>query len=124
MLATGTKQKVVYKSEPQVILPKPVILKDFLCTAYCPCKVCNEEFSNYVCDEKTMQYYWDRGEHIVAVDPKVIPLGTKIIWNDEVYTARDVGRLVKGKHIDILLANHKETIKFGRKLHQDIEVVR
>lgn len=52
----------------------------------------------------------------VAVDPKVIPLGSKIIlmFDDPklqqyngVYTARDVGGGVKGKHIDLFMGDFR-----------------
>lgn len=39
--------------------------------------------------------------YTVAVDPDVIPLGSKILIDGEEYLAVDVGGLVKGDHIDI-----------------------
>jgi 3D (Asp-Asp-Asp) domain-containing protein len=52
----------------------------------------------------------------IAVDPRVIPMGSKalIMFDDKVlkqyngvYTARDVGGLVKGKHIDIFMGDFR-----------------
>lgn len=51
--------------------------------------------------------------HSVAVDPKVIPLGSQVMvdFGDGVihyYFADDIGGSVKGKHIDICLPTHAE----------------
>ena len=67
-----------------------------------------------------MHYYKERGENIVAVDPKVIALGSKITYNDTVYTARDVGRLINGNKIDILVGSHYEATALGIMYQQDI----
>lgn len=58
--------------------------------------------------------------NVVAVDPKVIPLGTKVkVYVGSkllgTYTAADTGGAIKGHKIDILMYSHSEAIKFGRK---------
>lgn len=53
----------------------------------------------------------------IAVDPKVIPLGSKVVINGKTYTAEDTGGAIKGKKIDIFVASEHEARKFGvRKL--------
>ena len=53
----------------------------------------------------------------IAVDPKVIPLGSKVVINGETYTAEDTGGAIKGKKVDIFVSSEKEARKFGvRKL--------
>ena len=47
--------------------------------------------------------------HTIAVDPNVIPYGTKVMINGVVYTAEDKGGGVKGNHIDIFYNTHGET---------------
>lgn len=64
----------------------------------------------------------------VAVDPKVIPLGSKLLieFEDEahqkysgIYTARDTGGAIKGKKIDVFLGDFQDnnassiTMEFG-----------
>ncbi|MCR4442174.1 MAG: 3D domain-containing protein [Peptococcaceae bacterium] len=51
-----------------------------------------------------------------AVDPKVIPLGTKL-WVEGYGFARaeDTGELVKGKHIDLYVPNFDEAVKYGKQ---------
>jgi 3D (Asp-Asp-Asp) domain-containing protein len=66
-------------------------------------------------------------EGIVAADPQVLPLGTRIRVQgagqyDGEYVVRDTGRAVKGREIDVYLANDREANVFGRKSVQ-VEVV-
>ncbi len=54
--------------------------------------------------------------HIVAVDPRVIPLGTRLYIDGYGFAlAADVGSAIKGKRIDILYNNHDTAWQFGRK---------
>jgi 3D (Asp-Asp-Asp) domain-containing protein len=66
-------------------------------------------------------------EGIVAADPKVLPLGTRIRVQgagqyDGEYVVRDTGQAVKGHEIDVYLASDREAKVFGRKSIQ-VEVV-
>lgn len=54
--------------------------------------------------------------YIIAVDPTVIPLGSDMIikgmgWG----TAQDVGGMIKGNRIDVMLGCQDEAIQFGRQ---------
>lgn len=49
----------------------------------------------------------------IAVDPKVIPYGSKVIINGHEYIAEDCGGAVKGNRIDILFNTHQEALSFG-----------
>jgi len=71
------------------------------------------------CDEITAN-----GAHVkwgvVAVDPKVIPYGTRmfIVSNDGVYvyglsTAEDCGSSIKNKRLDLYMETYRECINFG-----------
>lgn len=48
-----------------------------------------------------------------AVDPKLIPYGSKIIINGHTYIAEDCGGAIKGKRIDICFNTHQEALNFG-----------
>lgn len=56
---------------------------------------------------------------VVAVDPKVIPLGTELYIegynNNEVCIAGDTGGAIKGKRIDLFFDTREEAMKFGRR---------
>jgi 3D (Asp-Asp-Asp) domain-containing protein len=57
---------------------------------------------------------------IVAADPRVLPLGTRIRvhgaggYSGE-YVVADTGRGIKGREIDVYIANDREAKHFGRK---------
>ena len=64
------------------------------------------------------------GYGIVAVDPKVIPLGTKLYiespdggksWTYGYCIAGDTGGAIKGNKVDLCFNTYKECIKFGRR---------
>jgi 3D (Asp-Asp-Asp) domain-containing protein len=55
-------------------------------------------------------------EGIIAVDPGIIPLGTKVEIKDMgVFTAEDTGGKIKGNRVDIYFNSKEEAEDFGRK---------
>lgn len=53
---------------------------------------------------------------LVAVDPKVIPLGTRLYIEGYGYAiADDIGSAIKGTKIDLAYESRKEAFAFGRK---------
>jgi len=56
------------------------------------------------------------GYGVVAVDPSVIPLGTKLyIPGYGIAEAADVGGAIKGRRIDLCFDTYREAIHFGRR---------
>lgn len=51
----------------------------------------------------------------IAVDPKVIPLGSKVEINGHTYIAEDTGGAIKGNRIDMVFATHKEALEYGKR---------
>lgn len=53
----------------------------------------------------------------IAVDPSVIPYGTKVYipMFNKVFIAEDCGGAIKGKKIDIFMNNEKQALNFGRR---------
>jgi 3D (Asp-Asp-Asp) domain-containing protein len=54
---------------------------------------------------------------VVAVDPTVVPLGSKM-WISGLaceFRAEDTGRLIRGNRLDICLPNHAEARAWGVK---------
>jgi len=57
---------------------------------------------------------------VVAVDPKVIPLGTKLYVEDYGYgEALDIGSSIKGNRIDLFFETEAECLNWGRR---DVQV--
>ena len=59
-------------------------------------------------------------EGVVAADPRVLPLGSRIRVHDAgeysgVYVVRDTGPKIKGRTIDLYLRNPGEAKRFGRR---------
>lgn len=53
---------------------------------------------------------------IIAVDPTVIPLGTRVYIPDYGYAiADDIGGSIKGNRIDMAFDSHNEAMQFGRQ---------
>lgn len=60
----------------------------------------------------------------VAVDPKVIPIGSRVYIEGIGYrVAQDVGGAIKGKHIDVYMSNLKVARAFGVKHHIRVELI-
>jgi 3D (Asp-Asp-Asp) domain-containing protein len=56
------------------------------------------------------------GYGVVAVDPRVIPLGTRLFIPGYGYAvAGDTGSAIKGNRIDLGFATYAEAVRFGRQ---------
>lgn len=63
---------------------------------------------------------WPEEGRTVAVDPKVIPLGSELVINGQGgYMAEDTGGLIKGRRIDIYFNDEQTCWEWGRR---DVEV--
>lgn len=80
-------------------------------TAYCPCAKCCGKYANG---------YTHTGlpakKGVIAVDPSVIPLGTRVYVDGYGYAvAADTGSAIKGTRIDVCFDTHEEALKWGMK---------
>lgn len=97
---------------------KPTKTMIVVATAYCPCSKCCGEYANGITASGAIA----RANHTIAVDRNVIPLGTKVLYNGNIYVAEDTGGAIKGNRIDIYFDSHSEALEFGRQTI-DIEVL-
>ena len=84
-------------------------LGEFKLTAYCNCKKCCGKWAG----GPTASGKMPKQGRTIAVDPKVIPLGSKVVINGITYIAEDTGSAIKNKRIDVYFDSHKEALKFG-----------
>lgn len=77
-------------------------------TAYCACEKCCGKS-----DGITATGTKATAGRTIAVDPKVIPYGSEVIINGNVYIAEDTGGAIKGNKVDIYFNSHDAARKFG-----------
>lgn len=113
-----TEPEVV--TEPETLYEKPAetYLGYFKTTAYCGCNICCGKNAKRGEDGEwlaiTRTGVRAQKNHTISVDPKVIPLGSKVRIGDIIYTAEDTGgKWVQGEHIDIYLGNHDAAKLYG-----------
>jgi 3D (Asp-Asp-Asp) domain-containing protein len=83
-------------------------------TAYCSCaKCCGKS------DGITASGVKAKANRTIAVDKRIIPLGTVVLINGKQYVAEDTGGAIKGNRIDIYFDSHEQALKWGR---QQIEI--
>ena len=82
----------------------------FKVTAYCPCFDCCGKVDGITASGTKVQE-----GRTIAVDPKVIPLGSKVEIDGKTYVAEDVGGAIKGNTIDLFFNSHSDANKWGVK---------
>jgi len=92
-------------------------LLEVIATAYCPCIICCGEYSDGITSTGR-----DASLPGVAVDPKIIRLGSRMDIpgygrgnNGSWILVDDVGEAIKGNKIDVRFDTHREAKKWGRK---------
>lgn len=98
------------EDEPMVeVEPKTTSLGEFKLTAYCTCSKCCGKWADGITATGTEA----TPGRTIAVDPKVIELGSTVIINGTEYIAEDIGGAIKGNRIDVLFPTHQEALEFG-----------
>ena len=83
-------------------------LGNFTITYYCACEICCNKADGITATGTPVI----EGQTI-AVDPSVIPYGTKVIIDGHVFTAEDCGGAIKKNHIDVYVNSHEEALALG-----------
>ncbi len=87
-------------------------LGKFVVTAYCTCRICCGVYSG---GNRTASGTVPTSNRTIAVDTDVIPFGTRVIIDGQVYVAEDRGGAIKGKRIDMFFMTHKEALRWGKQ---------
>ena len=80
-------------------------------SGYCSCNKCNYPYGG-----QPSYLGYPLGKGIIAVDPRVIPMGSKLYV--EGYgsgIAADQGNAIKGNRIDLCFSSHQEALNWGIK---------
>lgn len=106
-----TEPQAEDETEPeQESEPELRSLGRFKLTAYCACsKCCGKSDGITASGTKAKQ------GRTIAVDPKQIPYGTKVVINGHTYVAEDCGGGIRKNCIDVFFDSHKEAENFGRQ---------
>lgn len=78
----------------------------FKITYYCPCRKCSGNWGRKTASGATCSE-----GRTVAVDKRVIPLGTHLVIDGKEYIAEDTG--VTGRSVDVYLESHQECLERG-----------
>jgi len=89
-------------------------------TAYCPCKSCTGKDTSSPGYNRTASGTQAKrnpnGYSTIAVDPRIIPLGTKVYVEGYGFAvAEDTGGAIKGNKIDCYFPTHSEALQWGVK---------
>ena len=94
-------------------------------TAYCLCQKCCGKLPShpsYGYTASGLRIVPGTGMKVIAVDPKVIPLGTKVYidglngaWDYGNAIAADTGSAIKNLTIDLYMDTHEKAYQWGRK---------
>lgn len=96
---------------------KDIFVGEFVITAYCPCRSCCGAYSN-PSNPKTASGTIATSNHTIAADTNILPFGTEVIIDGQVYVVEDVGGGVNGNHIDMFFDSHSEALDFGKKIEK------
>lgn len=114
---TPAPQQAASAPQAETVSPEPtpalVSLGEFKLTAYCACEKCCGKDSSDPYYGITAYGYQVTAGRTIAVDPKVIPIGSEVVINGHTYVAEDVGGAIKENRIDIYFNTHQEALEFG-----------
>lgn len=82
----------------------------YLTTGYCPCAKCCGK-SNGITASGTVA----AANHTIAADTSILPFGTQVVINGQVYTVEDRGSAIRGGRIDIFFTSHQEALNYGKR---------
>lgn len=89
-------------------------LGDVVATGYCACSICCGQWAG----GNTASGTKPKANHTLAVDAynPIVPMGTKVLIGNTVYTVEDTGNLnANGTDFDIFFASHDAALQWGKQ---------
>lgn len=106
-IATGADNPQ-FKTTEQRIEEKHI--ERYTVTAYCPCvKCCGKSNGITASGIKAVEGV------TVAADTNILPFGTHLQIDGNIYIVQDRGGAIKGNRIDIYFDTHEKALQFGRQ---------
>ena len=93
-------------------------VQDMVLTHYCACEKCCGKYADGITATGTKA----TANKTIAVDPNVIPLGSEVVIDGQLYVAEDTGGAIKGNRIDIFVADHNTAIQKG-KIRREVVII-
>ena len=114
-------------TEPEI---EYISLGEFRITAYCACKKCCGVWADSRPLDRSGNpiVYGASGNRLlagysIAVDPDVIPYGTKVYIDGREYIAHDTGGAIDGNRIDFYMGSHEDALAWGVR-YREVFVVK
>jgi 3D (Asp-Asp-Asp) domain-containing protein len=82
----------------------------YLTTGYCPCAQCCGKSTGITASGTVAA-----ANHTIAADTSILPFGTQVVINGQVYTVEDRGSAIRGGRIDIFFSTHQEALNYGKR---------
>ncbi len=106
-LTTGTNNSQFETTEQRI---EEKHIERYTVTAYCPCvKCCGKSNGITASGIKAVEGV------TVAADTNILPFGTQLQIDGNIYTVQDRGGAIKGNRIDIYFDTHEKALQFGRQ---------
>lgn len=103
--------------EPAGQYKKGESLGMFVTTGYCNCQKCSKGSG------LTYSGTVPQPNYTLSADIGILPIGTKVMIGDTVYTVEDIGGGVDGHKVDIYYATHQEALAHGKSEQEVFTVI-
>lgn len=115
-------QKKAEPAETEPVQTSPSYIRGtslglFSATAYCPRSGSSGK------QNRTYSGTVPQAQHTISADITVLPIGTKVMIDDVIYTVEDTGSSIKGNKIDIYFGSRSEALAFGRQTKELFAVI-
>lgn len=97
---------------------------EFKITHYCICSKCCGKSPSHPSYGVTATKTKATPGRTIAVDPRKIPYGTKVVIDGHTYIAEDCGGAIKGNKIDICVSSHNEAMQKGVKKNVPVYIIK
>lgn len=113
----GQAKETSKASMPSASGQKGESLGTFSISGYCTCEEC------IIGQGLTSSGKKPTGNHTIAADLSVFPLGTKLWIDGVIYTVEDTGSGITGNKLDIYFDSHEGATSYGRQTKEVFKVI-